>query len=478
MVFLFTVGAVNAQQYSDSSDWSGDSTKIKTEYLSVDFRTTERLKSIENARQTPKGIEAAATDQQAILLSEEITVPVDSIAPFLAIGSRWIQSESTEKPEDIQFQIRSSPDRQQWSEWISVNRDEHLTTDQDTVVGALQYLPEKTKFIQFGVVLDGSSSVESLQLSFTSPGATPSKKLWELKEKAARRPHHKKSIAEDYPMPEYATRIDWGCPDGQEPSGSVSLTDVTHQIIHHSAGTNSSSDWPAVVRSIWDYHVNTNGWSDIGYNWLIDPNGIIYQGRGWINGNDEVQGAHFCGTNSNTMGVALLGNFEEITPSPDALTNLEELLAWKSDEKNIDPVTRDFHSSSGLNLYTISGHRDGCSTLCPGENLYVQLPQIRENVNAKIGEIDEEETDIALLNNYPNPFSESTTINFSIERPGNVRITVWDITGRMVFEVANRFYEADNHFETWNASDFASGIYLCRLEFEDQSMVQKMILLK
>jgi hypothetical protein len=279
-------------------------------------------------------------------------------------------------------------------------------------------------------------------------------------------------------MPEYATRTDWGSPDGQDPSGPVSTTDVTHQIVHHSAGTNSSSDWPAVVRSIWDYHVNTNGWSDIGYNWLIDPNGIIYQGRGWVDGDDEVQGAHFCGTNSNTMGVCLLGNFEEVSPSPDALSNLEELLAWKSDEKGIDPTVRSFHSSSGLNLFTISGHRDGCSTLCPGENLYVELPRIRENVNAKIGDPSETPTSITLGNNYPNPFSESTTINCSVERSGNVRLTIWDIPGKMVFEVANQFYEADSHFETWNASDFASGRYLCRLEFEGQSRVQKMILLK
>ncbi|WP_176466233.1 N-acetylmuramoyl-L-alanine amidase [Aliifodinibius salipaludis] len=475
------MGADALQANSNQSGLAEDSSKIKTEYINFDFGTTQKLKSVDNANQTVQGIQAADVDQQAILVSDEIVVPVEGITPFLAVGSRLIQELAEKESDDIQLQIRSSTDYQQWSEWMTVHRDEHLTIHQDTVVGRLQYLPKNTRSIQFRVVIDdaGSSSLlRSMRLSFTSPGATSAETLQALEETASQQPRHNKSEIEDYPMPDYATRSDWDCPDGQDPSGSVSRTDVTHQIVHHTAGTNSSSDWPAVVRSIWDYHVNTNGWSDIGYNWLIDPIGVIYQGRGWINGDDEVQGAHFCGTNSNTMGVALLGNFEETSPSLEALGNLEELLAWKSDEKNIDPSAREYHSSSGLNLHTISGHRDGCSTLCPGENLYVRLPEVRENVDAKVGEAADTEGELVLESNYPNPFSESTTINFSLEKAGNVQITIWDIAGRKVNEVTDQFYEADSHSESWNASGYASGVYFCRLEFEDQAIIQKMVLLK
>jgi len=481
LILLLLAVTANAQQGNkNQSGWAKDSSDIKTEYVDIDFGTTEKLKSVSNVRQTAKGIQADDSSQRTILISKEITVPIDSIAPFLAVGNRLIH-DSEKKTDNIQLQIRSLTDSQQWLEWTTVHKDEHLTTHQDTIVGGLQYLPETTRIIQFRIVMNnvGSSSLlRSMRFSFTSPGATSEETLHELKEKAFQQPQGQKSENDNYPMPDYATRTEWDCPDGQNPSGPVSLTNVTHQIVHHSAGTNSSSDWPAVVRSIWDYHVNTNGWSDIGYNWLIDPNGVIYQGRGWINGDDEVQGAHFCGTNSNTMGVCLLGNFEETTPSSDALDNLEELLAWKSDEKNIDPTTRSYHSSSALNLFTISGHRDGCNTLCPGENLYVRLPEIRDHVDAKIGESTETENKITLEDNYPNPFSESTTINFSIENSGNIRITIWAATGRKVHEIADQFYEADNHSETWNASGYASGVYFCRLEFEDQSIVQKMVLLK
>ena len=320
--------------------------------------------------------------------------------------------------------------------------------------------------------------LRSLDLSFTSPGATPEKKLQEIRRKAVGHRRPGKQAEKEYPMPEYVKRTEWDCPDGQQPSGPVSPTTVTHHIVHHSAGSNSSSDWPAVVRSIWEYHVNTNGWSDIGYNWLVDPNGVIYQGRGWIDGNDEVQGAHFCGTNSNTMGVCVMGNFEQKTPTSDAQDSIEELLAWKSDANNINPISREYHASSGLNLFTVSGHRDGRNTLCPGENLYLRLPEIRENVKEKIGDPVAVNQNIVMKNNYPNPFSEKTTISFSNGTPGLVHITIWDAAGRMVEEISNQFYDADTHSVSWNASGYAAGIYFCKINFQGYSAVQKMVLIK
>src|SRR5437016_1926200 len=80
------------------------------------------------------------------------------------------------------------------------------------------------------------------------------------------------------------------------------------------AGGNAATDWAAVVRSIWVLHVQGNGWNDIGYNYLIDPNGVLYEGRG---GGDGVMGAHFSCVNSGTMGVALLGTFS-VVPAPAA----------------------------------------------------------------------------------------------------------------------------------------------------------------
>ena len=113
------------------------------------------------------------------------------------------------------------------------------------------------------------------------------------------------------PKPPVVSRTAWGCPEGQQSSWTPQYTAVTHLVVHHSAGSNTSSDWAGTVRSIWDFHSRPvedggRGWGDVGYNYLIDPNGVIYEGRA---GGDNVIGAHFSCRNGGTMGVCLLGTF-------------------------------------------------------------------------------------------------------------------------------------------------------------------------
>src|SRR5687767_10737463 len=188
--------------------------------------------------------------------------------------------------------------------------------------------------------------------------------------------------------PALVTRTAWGCPDGQDSGWTPQYTTVTHLIVHHSATTNVSSDWTAVVRSIWNYHTHTQGWGDIGYNYLIDPNGIVYEGRA---GGDNAIGAHFSCRNGNTMGVCMLGTFTSVSPTATALNSLKQLLAWKAEQRGINPLGSSYHTGTRLTIPNISGHRhanpssEACSTTaCPGNNLYAQLPAIRSDVNTLI----------------------------------------------------------------------------------------------
>jgi hypothetical protein len=192
---------------------------------------------------------------------------------------------------------------------------------------------------------------------------------------------------EKYPKPPIVTRTEWDCPDGQITThGALSYTTVTHLIIHHTVDDNDSPDWAAVVRSIWNFHVFERGYADLAYNYLIDPHGMIYEGR---SGGDNVQGAHFSGVNLGTMGVALLGEFMTVAPTAPALTSLEKILAWKCDQRNIDPTGASLHPASQLYLKTISGHRDGPGvTECPGDALYPLLPAIRDEVKNLLTDFD------------------------------------------------------------------------------------------
>ncbi len=138
------------------------------------------------------------------------------------------------------------------------------------------------------------------------------------------------------------------------------------------------SDWPSIVRSVWSFHVFERGWADLGYNYLIDPDGVIYEGRA---GGDNVVGAHFSGVNGGTMGVAMLGVFTSATPTPKAQNSLKKIFAWKCDQRGLDPEATSLHAASGLSLKTISGHRDGPgATECPGDAFYPLLPAIRYEV--------------------------------------------------------------------------------------------------
>lgn len=180
------------------------------------------------------------------------------------------------------------------------------------------------------------------------------------------------------PQPSYCNRACWNTNGAYPAQTNPTLTTPTHIIVHHTGDGvvfPNSTNWQSKVRYYWDLHVNTNGWADIGYNWLIDRNGTIYEGRG-----NGIQGAHFSGQNSGTMGVALIGDFTMETPSTNALTSLKNLIAWEAKDKNIDITTSSYHSSSQLNLNNISGHSDGGSTSCPGTNLYTLLPSIRTGV--------------------------------------------------------------------------------------------------
>jgi hypothetical protein len=183
------------------------------------------------------------------------------------------------------------------------------------------------------------------------------------------------------PLPPYCDRNCW-CPTGNcDPAAPAVSIQPSHIIIHHSAGSNVSANFAAVVAAIRDFHVNTNGWDDIGYNWLIDPNGIIYEGRG-----SGKRGAHFSCMNGGTTGICLMGNYMTIPPTPAALNALHAFLTWESCDKDIQPGNIGWHAASMQHMPFVAGHRDGnassapgsCArnTACPGDSLYPLLQQI------------------------------------------------------------------------------------------------------
>ncbi|MDB9882279.1 N-acetylmuramoyl-L-alanine amidase [Bacteroidia bacterium] len=168
-------------------------------------------------------------------------------------------------------------------------------------------------------------------------------------------------------------------------------TVVNHCVIHHSAGSNIDTNYVNTLRNIYLYHTQSNGWDDIGYNFVIAPDGTIFSGRDsdGIADEDNVQGAHFCSKNGGTMGICLLGNFNDTTPSVALQKSLTNLLAWKLKKEAISPWDSYPHPNSlSDDLATITMHRAGCPTACPGDSVALLLDSIRFRVQKTIDECD------------------------------------------------------------------------------------------
>ena len=189
-------------------------------------------------------------------------------------------------------------------------------------------------------------------------------------------------------QPAIVSREDWGgaaCPPRAEPSyGQVKLAFIHHTV---SANDYGPEDSAAMVLGICRYHRNSNGWNDVGYNFLVDRYGTIFEGRaGGIA--EAVVGAQAQGYNSQSTGISSIGTFSTAGQTEAGLRAIAHLLGWKLGVHGVPARGRVSVESGGgsTNRYPagsrpsferISGHRDANATACPGNGLYGQLEQLR-----------------------------------------------------------------------------------------------------
>jgi hypothetical protein len=193
-------------------------------------------------------------------------------------------------------------------------------------------------------------------------------------------------------QPAIVSREAWGgdaCPPRADPGyGEVKLA-----FIHHTVSTNEygPEDSAAMVLGICRYHRNSNRWNDIGYNFLVDRYGTIFEGRGGGIG-EAVVGAQAQGYNSQSTGIASIGTFSTAGQTEAGLRAIANLLGWKLGLHGVPAhgrvsvasaggSTNRFPAGSRPAFDRISGHRDGNATACPGSGLYGQLERLRGMVS-------------------------------------------------------------------------------------------------
>ena len=196
--------------------------------------------------------------------------------------------------------------------------------------------------------------------------------------------------------PAMITRSQWGG-DAVVPRNAPSRGQVQLAFVHHTVNANDygPEDSAGIVLGIAKYHRNYNGWSDIGYNFLVDQYGQIFEGR--AGGIDQaIVGAQAQGFNSVSTGVASLGTFTDVPLSAAGIDALGRIIGWKLGLHGVPAggtvtvtslggASNRFKAGTAVTLQRVSGHRDGCATTCPGDSLYAQLAEIRARAAGAAG---------------------------------------------------------------------------------------------
>ncbi|MFJ4633964.1 peptidoglycan recognition family protein [Streptomyces sp. NPDC088847] len=206
----------------------------------------------------------------------------------------------------------------------------------------------------------------------------------------------------EYPGVKIVSRAGWGADEskrflknGRQNSPTV-FSPLQAMTVHHTVTSNADPDPAATVRAIYELHTVENNWGDIGYHFLIDASGVIYEGR--FSGNDgapaqDAQGNvvtafHTEGFNTGNLGIAMLGDFTSTPPTKAAQGALTRLAAVIASEHRMNPtasvVYRNPATGATHQASLLNGHRDWISTECPGNMTYANLTKLRNAVAAEV----------------------------------------------------------------------------------------------
>ncbi|MEO7909220.1 MAG: N-acetylmuramoyl-L-alanine amidase [Roseiflexaceae bacterium] len=284
---------------------------------------------------------------------------------------------------------RASADGATWGEWIELIDNDDMWVEADG------------SDVEWSQTLDAGGIARFWQLrgDFTpSPdGTLPELRRIEVNTVDATGPTPQANAglraAGAQAKPAVVSRSGWGSPDGQGSRARPSYYPVNHLVVHHTADSSTllpgEPNWAARVRAEWSFHTITRGWGDVGYNYLIDPNGVIYEGRA---GGDDAVAFHDT-ANYGSMGVVVIGNYVSTRPSDAAENALVQLLAWKAAQKNIDPLGSSYYYGCSISKYcypynagaavpNIASHRQVAPghTTCPGNGTVADMSAIRNRV--------------------------------------------------------------------------------------------------
>lgn len=354
----------------------------------------------ENAIITDEGIAPENTAFSGSFTSPPIQAPI----PFNALVPQW-EADLPEASE-LNLLMRTAQTEGEWDDWTEIHiHQDWAEPEEDEQVGQMVVVPgadETHAYVQYQIHLTRPNSLvmpmlRSLRLTFidSTDGPTTEELVAQQQQLNQQNGVRPQAAADGFPKPFVVSREVWCTDPACDYSDGLRYQTVTHLIVHHTVSNNSSANWAAVVRAIWNFHTFSRDWGDVGYNFLVDMNGVVYEGH---NGGDDVVGIHASGANRGTMAVALIGTFTApdygipgITPPEPMLNAAVDMLSWKADQRGINV----FDASDALpdidwGLPHLMGHRDVYGTTeCPGDQAHALIPWMRDRIAERIGLVDQ-----------------------------------------------------------------------------------------
>jgi hypothetical protein len=374
---------------------------------------------LENADLTPDPVETESSHLAGVpdhstdsWFTSSVQDPRQS---FAAVGSHW------KAVADSVLQLSVSPDGVHWGRWITVPADETIEATREDgepnpfageTLGALVFVDPSSRFLRCRVrrPVDVPASPEPGRISLhvidpgtstpEGPTRTPSRALPEpeipladseaagLSRRAAAPPPEIPDSGPGAPKPLIFTRAQWGA---RPPRTGYTTTLAGHIGIHHTATVEdfAASTWEecaARVRAIQTYHIDAQGWNDIGYAYVVCKHGHVFQAREDDDDTTDLQGAHD-GFNRGSTGISAFGYFHppvDHQPTEAQLSAIVQLTAWISSRRDIDPLGRTLYPAFGVAVDNIYGHREVSATACPGDHLYRLKGDLRTAVSERV----------------------------------------------------------------------------------------------
>ena len=343
-------------------------------------------------------------------------LPAQTVSPFTLAGLTWVGPVSI--GTEFKVRVRESG---VWSTWFKLEYGEYQgvgkdgTESVDTRVGSDPLLTGLADGVE--VIMENTSGVVPSQMKVTLVNSQVTKQDRNLGQQSIRMATTDTGMQSQavaalvgaavspqgalVARPRIVTRAEWGADETwRDPVPRVGTT-LLAGIVHHTASTNNytADQAPAQMRNLYAYFTKSLNYADMGYNFLVDKYGTIYEGRSGCavgavdcdSASVPVQGAHTAGLNINTFGVSAIGNYDVLAPeNPGAMVeSIASLMAWKLAPYGLDPnatasiMSTDTSGSSKFSAgqtaitQVISAHRDVGKTVCPGRYLYPYMAEIR-----------------------------------------------------------------------------------------------------